>query len=89
MPPTVNPAVMHNVQKLKQEVLKARNERRGAFITAVRLVPKSRTAPSPQEAHDLDVAIERFFAVASHCHDLAQKFSNLSMLLELVQEVEE
>lgn len=83
MAPKVPQALMTNVQRLKTEFLEARRQRRLAFIEAVRLVPSKRGHLDEHEAHELDIAIELFFATASHAHELAQKFSNLGILLEL------
>jgi hypothetical protein len=74
---------MEGVQLLKHQFLEARHKRRLAFIEAVRLVPSRRGhVLTEQEAHQLDIAIELFFATATHAHEIAQKFSNLGILLE-------
>lgn len=81
----IPPTVMHGVQKLKREIHATREERRKSFIEAVKLtnqLEKHRGRPSPQELLAVDVAIERFFVCALRAHELAQKFSNLGIMLE-------
>lgn len=80
----IPPTVMHSVQKLKREIQETREQRRKAFIEAVRVTlhVEKLKRPTPQDLLALDVSIEKFFVCALRAHELAQKFSNLGIMLE-------